>query len=67
MNYELLFKLEVEKNKQLTETLNWYRDEYERLKFYTKFQNKKIKELENQINDEFELKLQQRIITEIYI
>ena len=67
MNYELLFKLEVEKNKQLTETLNWYRDEYERLKFYAKFQNKKIKELESQINDEFEPKLQQRIITEIYI
>lgn len=67
MNYKLLFEMEVEKNKQVAETLNWYRDEYERLKFFIKFQNKKIEDLESQIKGEVEPKLQPTIIINNYI
>ena len=70
MNYELLFKLEVEKNKQMQSHLDFYTNEYEVLKLrlkHLKKENELLKSNKNRNIDEFEPKLQQRIITEIYI
>lgn len=45
MNYELLFKLEAEKNKQLTQALKEKKVEVELLGFYNEANNQTIQEL----------------------
>ena len=70
MNYELLFKLELEKNRQMQSHLDFYTNEYEVLKLrlkHLKKENELLKSNKARNIGEFEPKLQQRIITEIYI
>ena len=70
MNYKLLFEMELEKNRQMQSHLDFYTNEYEVLKLrlkHLKKENELLKSNKARNIGEFELKLQQRIITEIYI
>ena len=70
MNYKLLFEMELEKNRQMQSHLDFYTNEYEMLKLrlkHLKKENELLKSSKDRNIGEFEPKLQQRIITEIYI
>ena len=70
MNYKLLFEMELEKNRQMQSHLDFYTNEYEVLKLrlkHLKKENEILKSAKDRNIGEFEPKLQQRIITEIYI
>lgn len=70
MNYKLLFEMELEKNRQMQYHLDFYTNEYEVLKLrlkHLKKENEILKSNKDRNIGEFEPKLQQRIITEIYI
>lgn len=69
MNYKLLFEMELEKNRQMQSHLDFYTNEYEVLKLrlkHLKKENELLKSSKDRNIGEFEPKLQQRIITEIY-
>ena len=70
MNYKLLFEMEVEKNRQMQSHLDFYTNEYEVLKLrlkHLKKENELLKTSKDRNIGEFEPKLQQRIITKIYM
>lgn len=65
MNYKFLFKMELEKNREIQGYLDFYKNEHELLKLRL-HHLKKENELLRKNKGEVQPKLQQRIITEIY-